>query len=162
MLDRQQSLDSLRQCPLFKDVQPKALDTIVDYMDIMEGSPGDRLYNEGETAHAPYVVARGSCVAIVTDANQQERVVRTYNSPDSFGELSLLLRSERLVGIEASTDVVLLELTTESFRSLKRRNPEAALLIIMSIVRRFGRVMDETRGVLKRALLRYFEGMDGG
>jgi CRP-like cAMP-binding protein len=80
---------------------------------------------------------------------------------DSFGELSLLLRGQRLMGVRATSDVTLLDLSAATFRSLKQQEPELCLIIVMAIVRRLGRELDESREVMKRVMLRYHAGIDG-
>lgn len=159
-MTRQETLEVLRRVPLFADIPEPALSVLVDYFDLMEGSAGDRLYAEGDVATGMYVVAQGSLVGSVRGPDKREHVVREIVAPDSFGELSLLLRSERLVSVDARERVLVLELSIGSFRLLKHQNPDVCLLLIMAIVRRFGRVLDGSRDVIKRVLLRSVDGLD--
>lgn len=153
-------LRTLHRCPLFADFAPSSLEALLPYFDIIEGQRGDRLYEQGAPSDGFYIVAAGSLVMKVTDIDGKERSVTRVAPPESFGELAVLLRGDRFVTVEAATTVTLLEFSYDAFRRLKRANPDLCLLLIMAIVRRFGRMLDESRDVLHRLLLRQFAGMD--
>lgn len=159
-MTRDEIIDVMKHCPLLSDFSASSLGALYEYLSPLEGAPGDRLFSEGDAAGGLFIVLSGMCAARVVDQDGRQRTVRNIGPAGSFGELSLLLRSERLVTIEAVDPVKLLELNLASFRRLKSANPELCLLLIMAIVRRFGRVLDESRETLKRLLLRGLAGMD--
>ncbi len=160
-MSRDELLQVLRRCPLLSDLGQNAHEQLLDHLHVMHGKAGSRLYQEGDAAGGLYIVADGSCLAIARDVNGIERVVRTVPTYESFGELSLLLRGERLLSVQAQGDVTLLELSAAEFRNLKQQRPELCLVLIMAIVRRLGRVLDESRETMKRVMLRYHAGLDG-
>jgi CRP-like cAMP-binding protein len=143
------------------DIGQTALEQLSEHVSLMHGQAGDRLYNEGDPADGLYIVASGNCLAMARDMTGSECVVRTIPTYESFGELSLLLRGERLLSVQALDDVVLLELSTAEFRKMKQQQPELCLTLVMAIVRRLGRVLDESRESMKRVMLRYHAGVDG-
>jgi CRP-like cAMP-binding protein len=151
----------LKGSTLFGDFSKPALETLLAYFDVMEGSKGDRLYEQDDEGGGLYIVAAGTVMAKVKDIDGTERAVSRLDAPESFGELALLLRGQRLVSIEAASPVTLFELSFESFRRLKRRNPDLCLLLIMAIVRRLGHVLDDSRDIIQRLLLRQFVELDG-
>lgn len=150
----------LKRCPLFADFSDEALEALPSYFSRMRGSNGDRLYTQVDERAGLYVIASGTCLATLRAPDGAERRVAKLTAPDSFGELSLLLRGERLLSVEAAGDVELLELDIDAFRRLKRTNPDLCLMLIMAIVRRFGRVVDECRELFQRLLLRHFAGLE--
>lgn len=152
--------DALAEAALFSNFSPTAREALREYFAVLEGNAGDRLYEQGDDGDGLYVIAEGNLFAVVRDIEGAEHSVARLSRGDSFGELALLLRGERLVTITASTDVVLLELSMASFRSLKHRNPDLCLMLIMAIVRKFGHVLDGSRDVLQRLLLRQLAGLD--
>jgi CRP-like cAMP-binding protein len=160
-MNREEILQVLRQCPLLSDLGSGSLDPMVDLLDVMQGGPGDRLHEEGDPAESLYIIAAGRCAALCRDMGGHEQTVRTLGPGDTFGELSLLLRGQRLLTVQALTEVTLLELNAQSFRILKQQRPELCLVLIMAIVRRLGRVLDDSREVYKRIMLRYQAGLDG-
>lgn len=151
----------LLDCALFSDLGRGAVARVAGYFDRLEGQPGDCLYREGDEAVGLYIVVEGELNASVIGADGAPHVVRTVRPGDVFGEMSLLLRGERLMTIEARTAVQVLELSDDAFSRMKREDPDACLLVIMALVRRFGRALDGSREVLKRVLLRYLAGVDG-
>jgi CRP-like cAMP-binding protein len=159
-MTRDQIVDVMKQCTLLADFSTPSLLELFEYLDALEGARGDRLFSEGDPAGGLYIVLRGTCVTKVRDVRGEERTIAQIGPAGSFGELSLLLRSERLVTVEALDDVRLVELSLASFRRLKSTNPELCLMLIMAIVRRFGRVLDESKETLKRVVLRGLEGVE--
>jgi SulP family sulfate permease len=154
------AISVLKGSSLFSDFSDPALETLLSYFDVMEGSKGDRLYEQGDDGGGLYIVAAGTVMAKVNDVEGRERAVSKIDAPESFGELALLLRGQRLVSIEAESPVTLFELSFDSFRRLKRRNPDLCLMLIMAIVRRLGHVLDDSRDVFQRLLLRQFAGLN--
>jgi CRP/FNR family cyclic AMP-dependent transcriptional regulator len=158
---RDELVTVLRQCSLLSDLGQTALEQLSEHVSIMHGQSGDRLYNEGDAADGLYIVAQGTCLALARDMAGSERIVRSIPTFDSFGELSLLLRGERLLSVQAHDNVVLLELSAAEFRKMKQYQPDLCLMLVMAIVRRLGRVLDESRESMKRVMLRYHAGVDG-
>lgn len=152
---------TLKRCELFADIGQKAIEQLAPHMGQMKGMANDILFEEGAESDGLYVVASGKCVAFANDLQgrpQDLRVIQTY---ESFGELSLLLRGERLMSVRALTDVTLLDITPATFRTLKQQSPDLCLILIMAIVRRLGREFDQSREVMKRIMMRYHSGIDG-
>lgn len=150
----------LKASSLFGDFSTPTLETLLGYFEVMEGSKGDRLYQQDDEGDGLYIIASGRVLAKVRDVEGRERSVAKLEAPESFGELALLLRGQRLVSIEAASSVTLFALSLASFRELKRSNPDLCLLLIMAIVRRLGHVLDSSRDVIQRLLLRQFAGID--
>ena len=129
-------IQTLTSCPLFADLGRGPVERVAEYFDVLEGGPGDRLYSEGDSLVGLYVVVEGQLVAKVTAADGREHDVRTVRPGDVFGEMSLLLRGDRLVTIEAIEPVRVLELSEAAFSRMKREDADACLLVIMAPVRR--------------------------
>ncbi len=159
-MTREETLHVLRNCPLFADFSEQALDALYPFLGFIDGDPGSRLFGETDAGDGLFVVIDGTCAAKVADESGRERLVRNIGPAGSFGELSLLLRAGRMVSVDAVNHVRLATIDVAAFRRLKRENPELCLLLTMSIVRRFGRVIDDSRDVLKRVLLCGLAGQD--
>lgn len=148
-------LDALQCADLMSDMAPDALVVIGRFVTELQGSAGNRLYSEGDRNPALYVIVSGTCEVTVDLPDGTAPRVRSLGPGDCFGELSLLLRGERLVNVTALDDVRLLELDDAAFRRLKSAEPEVCLHLIMAIVRRLGRVLDGSREPIKRLLMRH-------
>jgi CRP-like cAMP-binding protein len=154
------AVEALRACPLFRDFPDAAIAALAPYFQVVTGERGAHLFEEGHPSDALYVIAAGSMRVAMRDTIGAEHTLNELRAPDTFGELSLILRSERMVTAVATEEVVLLELDGASFRDLKSQNPDLCLLLIMALVRRFGRLLDDARDVLKRITLRQLAGVD--
>ncbi len=154
------ALEALGASALFSDFSPIALEAITPYFVALSGTSGDRLYEQGDDSGSLYVVVSGTLNAWIRDETGRERKVARLGPSDSFGELSLVLRGDRALAVEAATPVSVLELSLDSFRTLKQQNPDLCLMLIMTIVRRFGRVLNESRDVLQSLMLRQLAGPD--
>lgn len=153
------ALPVLRRCELFHDFSDDALRALLPYFEELEGAAGSRLYAQGDPSSGLYIVTSGVCATFVRDPSGTERQVRELREDESFGELGLVLRCERLLSVEALTDVRVLSLGLDGYRRLKTNNPDLCLMLIMAIVRRFGRVVDDSRELFQRLLLRHVTGI---
>jgi CRP-like cAMP-binding protein len=152
---------ALGACPLFADFPAQLLLTLASYFDVMEGRRGDALFAQRDAGDGLYVVVEGRLQSYVSDERGDEHAVATLVAPASFGELALLLRGTRMVTVRALGDVTLLELSHESFRRLKLRNPDLCLMVVMAIVRQLGFAMDNARDILQRVLIEQARARNG-
>lgn len=159
-MTRDEIVEILRATELLRDVSAASCEVIAHHVDVLDGGRGDRLFSEGQNQPALYVVVQGDLLAKVDSGTGLEHTVQRFGPGSTIGEFSLLLRGERLVSVDASTDCRLLELSLDSFRQLRQNSPDAALHLVMAIVRRLGRVVEECRSPLKRMLIRYAAGME--
>lgn len=143
----------LQQCHFFEDFGEAELDIITQFLDIRTGERGDVLYFEGEQADALYVVGDGRVELLMNDDDGQARLVGWLGPAETFGELSLLMRGKRLLTVRATNQVVLYELSIPSFLRLRAQHPDACLLVIMAIIKRFSRIVDANQQIFKKVLL---------
>lgn len=143
----------LQQCHFFEDFGEAELEVITQFLDIRTGERGDVLYFEGEQADALYVVGEGRVELLMNDDDGQARLVGWLGPAETFGELSLLMRGKRLLTVRATNQVVLYELSIPSFLRLRGQHPDACLLVIMAIIKRFSRIVDANQQIFKKVLL---------
>jgi len=143
----------LRHCAFFQDFTPADLSVITHYLDIRTGQRGDVLYFEQEQADAMYVVAQGRVELLINDDTEQPRLVGWLGPAETFGEMALLLRGQRMLTVRATNGVLLYELSLESFLKMRTDHPDVCLLVVMSGVKRFGDVMNTSQGLLRRFML---------
>ena len=144
--------EALKSTILLGDFADAAIAGLLPYFVSRSIAPGELVFAEGDEEAALFVICRGLCAAEVADNGRARRAV-TLKRHETFGELSLLLHGSRHVSVRATDAVELQVLDRVSFGRLKRANPDLCILLIMAIVRRFGRLIDTTHGVLKQAML---------
>lgn len=153
-MDQEQQAEAvLRHCELLQDFSPGDLQSLSAYLDIRTGQRGDVLFFEGEPADAMYIVADGRLELLMNDDQDQPRLVGWLGPAESFGELALLLRGRRMLTVRATNRVTLYELNVESFMQLRLQHPDVCLLLVMSIVKRFGHVLTSSQSLIRRVMI---------
>lgn len=96
---------------MFKDLEPKELDVVVDAMSEFKASPGDKVIVEGTEGDCLYVVEQGEldCTKLFPGATEITKFL-TYMPGMAFGELALLYNALRAASITANTDCILWKL----------------------------------------------------
>ena len=78
--------------------------------------PGTMLCRRGDIGDRMYVLVVGTCEVIVSDEHQQERVIKTLEAPQYFGEMTLLgERKALLASVQCVGQCDLFELSAEDF-----------------------------------------------
>ncbi len=94
--------------------------------------PGGVLFGEGDAGAEMYYVLEGS---IVLTKNGRE--LRTMETGDFFGEMSMLLDSERTAGAVAGNDGArLVSITRDNFDMILRENPQIVLTVLKEMASR--------------------------
>lgn len=152
--------EALEGADAFRDISPPALEALAPLFTAHSVTAGTHLFRQGDDSSGMFVVLSGTLYGSIADANGVSTRVSRMGPSDSFGELALLLRGTRFLTVEAATPAIVLHLSLAAFRHLKLNNPDVCLLLIMTIVRRFGHVVDGSRDVIQRILLRQLAGID--
>lgn len=152
-VDSQQALRILRQCPFFEDFGTEELLILTNFLDLRTGQRGDVLYFEGEGGDSMFIVGQGRLELLVNDDSQNARLVGWLGPTESFGELSILLQSPRMLTVRATNEVALYELSTRSFNAMRAQYPEVSLTLAMSVIKRFGHVMTATQTLMRSLML---------
>ena len=125
--------DLLRGVPLFAELDPDELESLCGAMRERGFTAGDRVTTEGEASDGFFVVASGQ--AEVTVEGEPRRMMK---AGDYFGEIALLMGSERTATVTAATDLHCFVLTPLDFRTLVEGNPSIAWNLLQAMVHRLG------------------------
>jgi len=104
----------LKQSFLFSALDDKDLDTLVLAMKEAVVEAGTRVITEGDDGDLLYVVEQGEAQALKV-IEGEERVVKSYEHGDAFGELALLYNTPRAASVDAKTACILWQLDRETF-----------------------------------------------
>jgi HEAT repeat protein len=129
----------LRRVPLFAGLVPEDLQRLAmaasertwpDGADIVvEGDPGDELF----------VIVEGRVRVVRREADGAERVLRTYEEGDHFGELAVLRDRPRAATVVADGGPVhTLGLDGQALAAILRERPEAAMAMLATLAERIG------------------------
>jgi len=125
------ALALLAEVPLFSDLEPAELDLVAVAMHERTFAPGATVTVEGEMADGFYVIASGEAQVTV-----QGEPTATMKSGDYFGEIALLMGTERTATITATTELHCHGISPADFRTLVEGNPTIAWKVMGSMTER--------------------------
>jgi CRP-like cAMP-binding protein len=124
-------LDVLRQVPLFAELDAEELESLRDAMHERTFAAGERVTAEGASGDGFFIVESGEA-----EAAAQGQPLRVMTGGDYFGEIALLMGSERTATVTALTDLRCYVLEPLDFRALVEGNPPIAWHLLQSMAQR--------------------------
>jgi len=124
-------IDALRRVPLFAELGADELQAIAGAMREQTFAAGETVTVEGMPGDAFFVVESGE-VEVVVEGERRA----TLHAGDYFGEIALLMGSERTATVRATSDVRCYSLTPLDFRGLVEGNPAIAWDVMQSMTLR--------------------------
>jgi CRP-like cAMP-binding protein len=116
---------ALRAVPDFASLDDRTLLKILGASVNLFWPKGKAIFETGSPAEALYVVLSGE-VRIFDTASGREEEISRVGPGDSFGELSLLLRTTHTKNAVAVDDCELMVVPRDEFEALLASNPEVA------------------------------------
>ena len=125
------SVDSLKNVPLFADLDRRELENIANSMRERRVAAGDVVLEQGAAGAGFFIVNEG-----MADVTVDGDRVRTIGPGDYFGEIALLTGSDRTATVTAQTDMVCYGLTTWDFKPLVESNSGIAWKLLTAMARK--------------------------
>jgi CRP-like cAMP-binding protein len=125
------SIDVLTGVPLFVDLDESELQLLADSMWERTFPAGEVVTTEGEPADGFFVVESGEA-----DVTVQGQPSATVMAGDHFGEIALLMGSDRTATITATSDLHCYGLSPADFRVVVEGNPTIAWKVMQSMAER--------------------------
>ena len=123
-------METLRQVPLFSNLDEKDLDQLSRQMHERTFNPGDTVAQEGQGGVGFFVIKDG--VAKVTIAGDE---VRRLGPGDYFGEIALITEGARTATVTAESELRCYGLTPWEFRPLVQSNASIAWKILQALAK---------------------------
>jgi CRP/FNR family cyclic AMP-dependent transcriptional regulator len=130
---------SLRQVPLFRELDDSALSELCALLVIERFAAGTRLFRTGDAGDAMFLVESGRVQIKLSDTEGDEVVLADLRSGDFFGELVLLDGRPRSADAVIVEDTTLAILSRATFLSLIDRRPGIALPLLSAMTHRLRR-----------------------
>ena len=115
--------EALRATPLFEQLEDSALERISVRAVRRSYRKGEFIFRQGDDAASLFVVVSGTVKVHVTSEDGDSVVLATLQTPDVFGELSLMDEGPRSASAEAVGSVELLEVGRGPFFELLEEDP---------------------------------------
>lgn len=117
---KQRIMARLNQAFMFKALEDKDRDIVLNAMEECRYNVGDSVIEQGADGDVLYVVDEGQldCFKRFNRDSDEETYLKTYEPGESFGELALLYNAPRAATIRAKTEAVLFSLDRECFNGI--------------------------------------------
>jgi CRP-like cAMP-binding protein len=130
------SLELLAKVPLFAELSRDELRRIADVAIPRSFPKGVRVFHEGDTSDACYIVRDGDLRVTREHSDGRAIALATLGPGDFFGELAMLDGGTRSASVEAITDCELLGLPASDVRRVIAAHGDIAAKLIVAITRR--------------------------
>jgi CRP/FNR family cyclic AMP-dependent transcriptional regulator len=125
----------LGEVELFEHLNDDDRVRLAGFIDEINLSAGETLFNAGEPGESLYVVRSGEVELFIKDTAGQRIPLAMVGAGEVFGELALLDRGPRTATAIAMADSTLLELDRDDLLLLFQSSPSAALRLLAALGR---------------------------
>ena len=136
-LEREKPLfPKLRAIPLFRELNRRELQAVVELIEIRKYSTGDVVFEQGVPGDGVYVVLKGCVEVIQKDSEGGERMLLAQSESGSFfGEIALLEDVPRTAAAVATEDTKLVLFSRDALHQLAEQRPHLGVKIAIQLAR---------------------------
>ncbi|MFC0283720.1 Crp/Fnr family transcriptional regulator [Camelimonas abortus] len=131
-------VQSLRQVPMFRDIDPARLKLLAFTSERVQFSDGQRFFTQGDVGDAAYVILEGAANVLLETPNGQIKVAE-FGPNALIGEMAVLAETPRSATVAAVGDVVALRIDKRVFLELLAQFPQMAIAVMREIAMRLER-----------------------
>ncbi len=136
--------------PLFEMLSNQELEAVASLSGTRALKAGEVLFDEGELGDSVFVVASGEVEAMRRDAHGELWPIATLETPQFFGEMSLIDKEYRSATVRAKSDCVLLHLSAENLTTFRKQHRDGFTFVIINIARMLSARLRETNSHVAR------------
>ena len=130
-----QTVDAMREVPMFRNVDPKQLRVFALMGETLTYRAGERLFEKGDEGDAAYIVIDGE-VEVLVPVDGGEASVAVLGAKEIFGEMAVLCDQKRSSAIAARTNLTTLRLDRGVIMKLLQEFPDFALELVRLLAHR--------------------------
>ena len=131
-------VQSLRQVPMFRDIDPARLKLLAFTSERVQFAPGQRFFVQGDAADAGYVILDGRAEVSLTTPTGDLTVAELGRNA-LVGEMGILSDTPRSATVTAAEPTVALRIDKRVFLELLAQFPQMALAVMREIASRLER-----------------------
>ena len=152
-LEREKPLfPKLRAIPLFRELNRRELEAVVEFLEIRKYATGDVVFEQGASGYGVYVVLNGCVEVIQNNGEDGEKVLLAQSESGSFfGETALLDDAPRTAAAVASEDTRLALFPRDALRQLAEQRPHLGVKIAIQLARIVAERLRQTNRNLQAA-----------
>lgn len=136
-LEREKPLfPKLRAIPLFRELNRRELEAVVQLIEIRKYSTGDVVFEQGAPGDGVYVVLKGYVEVVQKDGEEDKKVLLAQSESGSFfGETALLEGVPRTAAAVATEDTKLVLFSRDALHQLAEQRPHLGVKIAIQLAR---------------------------
>ncbi len=136
-LEREKPLFSkLRAIPLFRELNRRELQAVVEFIEIRKYSTGDVVFEQGDPGDGVYVVLKGCVEVVQKDGEAGEKVLLAQSGSGSFlGEIALLEDAPRTAAAVSVEDTKMALFPRDALYQLAEQRPHLGVKIAIQLAR---------------------------
>ena len=125
----------IEQCTLFQGVSSNYQEQFMAKHQIKTVTAGARIVQQGEDGDGMYIVLSGLVEVVVSqgDTEEPEKVVKTLETGDYFGEICMIKAMTRTASVIAKTETKLMLIKRDEFQHAIEQRDLNALIIVYNI-----------------------------
>jgi len=146
----QMTLEALRSVPLFASLDDDAAKELRDLLLEKVVPQNTRLFDQGDTGDAMYLIESGRVRISIRDDDKQELTLAELAQGDFFGEMSIIDGRKRSADARVLEDARLAILSRADFLRFVRTKPDVALEMLSALTDRLRRTDELLRSRVSR------------
>jgi CRP-like cAMP-binding protein len=131
-------VQSLRQVPMFRDIDPARLKLLAFTSERVHFAPGQRFFSQGDAADAAYVILDGRADVSLSTPRGEIKVAELGRNA-LVGEMGILSDSVRSATITAVDPTTALRIDKRVFLELLTQFPQMSIAVMREIATRLER-----------------------
>ena len=129
-------VQSLRQVPMFRDVDPARLKLLAFTSDRVQFTDGQRFFAQGDASDAAYVVLDGEAEVLLEPAGGEAIRLAVLGRTALVGEMGILSDAPRSASVRALGPTTALRIDRRVFLELLGQFPQIAVAVMRELARR--------------------------
>ena len=147
-------LSVLRQHPIFRELEPDALDQLCRYAKPTSLKRGATIFSKGDPGSSLYAVISGTVKISVSSPDGRNAILNLIGPGEIFGEVAVLDGGERTADATASTNCEILVIDRREFLPFVKQQPVLAMKFIELLCDRLRCTSDQVEQVILQDLPR--------
>ena len=129
---------SLRQVPMFRDIDPARLKLLAFTSERVQFSPGQRFFTQGDTSDSAFVILEGRA-EVSLDRGGAEVTLAELGTNAFVGEMGILSDRPRSATVTATEPTTALRIDKRVFLELLTQFPQMSISVMREIAERLER-----------------------
>lgn len=137
MADLNETVNFLKNVPLFKGLKNRQLENLAKRMVVRDYRAGDVIVTQGKGGEGIFILTSGAAEVVRQRADGESIVVNRFGPTDFFGELALLDDGPRTATVTATEPTTCLVLVRWDFMAVLKEDADMVVTILVELAQRF-------------------------